>query len=95
MRGFIGFWVTLCCKGTGGGEGGILRDSVFVVGVDEQLSPDTEAATLGVLADLQVLQETIVNELSLHCRGGGGRKESVYWRQGRGVGREGVKERVK
>ena len=63
--------------GTVKGEG-ILRDSVLVVGIDEELSTNTAAAALGVLADLQVLQEPVVNELRLHCREGekeGGRGE--------------------
>ena len=46
----------------------VLRDSILVISIDEQLSSNTATAALRVLTNLQILQETIVNELSLHCR---------------------------
>ena len=49
-------------------RGGFLRDSVLVISIDEQLCTDAAAETLGVLANLQVLQETIVDELGLNWR---------------------------
>ena len=47
----------------------ILRDSILVISIDEELGAHTATATLGILANLQVLQEPVVNELGLHCRG--------------------------
>ena len=44
----------------------VLRDCILVISIDEQLSANTAAETLGILANLQVLQESVVNELSLH-----------------------------
>lgn len=60
----------------------ILRDSILVISIDEELGTHAAAATLGILANFQVLQEPIVNELGLHCRGGWRGKEM------RGRGRE-------
>ena len=61
----------------------VLRDSVLVVGIDEEFGADTAAAALRFLADLQVLQEPIVNELSLHCREREGGRERVRGREGK------------
>lgn len=47
-------------------RGWSLPDAVLVVGIDEQLGTHTAAAALRLLPDLQVLQETVVNELRLH-----------------------------
>lgn len=47
-------------------EGRPLRDSILVICIDEKLSPNTATETLGILAQLQVFQEPIVNELCLH-----------------------------
>jgi len=43
-----------------------LPDSILVIGIDEQLRPHAAAQALGLPAELQVLQEAEVNELSLH-----------------------------